>query len=72
MEQEKRLILGTTLKYLNTFDMGLLKLAIITFGLFLVSVWPAFANWVINTHWAWFLVTFIIFAIMPATKVWKK
>jgi len=72
MEQEKRLIFGTTLKYLNTFDMGLLKLAIIAFGLFLVSAWSVFANWVINTHWAWFLVACIVFATIPATKIWKK
>jgi hypothetical protein len=72
MEQEKRLLFGTTLKYLNTFDMALLKLAIIVFTLLLVSAWPAFANWVIKTHWAWFLVAWIVFIIPSIRKVWKK
>lgn len=70
--QEKRLLFGTTLKYLNTFDMAILKLAIMVFVLFVVSAWPAFANWVINTHWAWFLVIWIILAIPPVRKTWKK
>ena len=72
MEDEKRLIFGVTLKYLKTFDMALLKLAIISFVLFVVSAWPAFANWVINTHWVWFFIAWIIFMIMPVMKLWKK
>ena len=72
MEQEKKLLFGMTLKYLNTLDMTLLKLAIMSFVLFLVSLWPAFANWVTNTHWVWFLVAWVIFMILPVIKVWKK
>lgn len=72
MVEEKKLPFGLTLKYWDTLDVGLFKLAIFTFTLFLVSVWPAFANWAINTFWVWFLVAAIIFAIRPAMKVWKK
>jgi len=72
MEQEKRLLFGTTLKYLNTMDMALLKLAIMSFVLFLISAWPTFASWVINTHWVWFLAAWLIFMILPAIKIWKK
>jgi len=72
MEQEKKLLFGITLKHLGIFDMALLKFSIFSFGLFLVSVWPAFADWVTNIHWAWFLVAGIIFMIIPVTKIWKK
>jgi hypothetical protein len=72
MEQEKRLLFGTTLKYLTTFDMAIIKLAIMVFVLFFISVCPLFANWVINTHWAWFLIVWIILLIPSVKKVWKK
>jgi hypothetical protein len=35
-------------------EWALIKLSVMSFALFLVSVWEGFANWVINTHWAWF------------------
>jgi hypothetical protein len=72
MDEEKKLLFGTTLKYLNSFDMSLLKLTVITFALFLVSAWPVFANWVINTNWRWFLAIWIVFMIKPTIKIWKK
>jgi len=72
MTKEKRLIFGTTLKYLNSFDMALAKLAIISFVLFVLSVFPVIANWVTNTPWLWFLAAWIIFAIIPITKLWRK
>lgn len=69
---EKRLLFGTTLKYFDVFDISFLKLALIAFALFLVSVWPAFAGWVTSTSWVWFLVAFIVFAIRPLMKAFKK
>ncbi len=72
MAEEKRLLFGVTLKYLNTFDMALVKLAIISFVLFVVSAWSAFANWAINTPWICFFVAWIVFMIIPLTKIWKK
>ncbi|MDD4290480.1 MAG: hypothetical protein PHH83_04430 [Patescibacteria group bacterium] len=71
-EQEKKLLFGTTVKHFNTFDMTLLKLALMTFTLFIVSLWPAFANWVINTSWVWFFFAWIIFMLKPLIKAWKK
>ncbi|MBS3101002.1 hypothetical protein J4204_02630 [Candidatus Woesearchaeota archaeon] len=72
MAEEQRLLFGTTLKYFDIFDVALLKLSLITFGLFLVSVWPVFANWVTSTSWVWFLVAWIVFAIRPLMKAFKK
>ncbi len=72
MEEEKKLMFGVTLKHMNTFDMALLKLAIISFVLFVVSLWSEFANWVMNTNWVWFLVAWIVFMIRPVIRAWKK
>ncbi len=72
MVKEKKLWFGATLKHYTTLDMAFLKIAIMAFILFLISAWSAFADWVINTHWAWFLAAWILFAIVPVIKAWKK
>jgi uncharacterized membrane protein len=72
MAKEKKLWFGMTLKNFTNWDMALLKTAIIAFTLLVVSAWPAFANWVTNTPWAWFLAAWILLAIMPMIKAWKK
>ncbi len=72
MVKEKRLLFGTTLRYFDLFDVALLKLSLITFGLFLVSMWPSFAYWVTSTSWVWFLIAGIIFSIRPLIKSFKK
>jgi hypothetical protein len=53
-------------------DIGLIKLSSFVGALFLISVWPAFANWVTETYWVWFLVVAIILAIKPLMTVFKK
>ena len=59
-------------KNFRFWDISLTKLSVLAATLFLVSIWPGFANWAINTHWAWFLVACIIFAIKPMMTVLKK
>ena len=53
-------------------DIGLIKWSSITFTLFVVSIWSEFANWVIQTHWSWFLIVSIILAIKPVMRLLKK
>jgi len=60
------------LKNLTVLDIGLIKWSVLFCTLFLVSVWPAFANWIIGTHWAWFLVIGLLLAIKPTLKVFRK
>jgi hypothetical protein len=59
-------------KNMDIWDVGLTKLAVLCATLFLVSIWSGFANWVINTHWAWFLVISLVAAIKPVMTVFKK
>ncbi len=57
---------------LGFWDIALTKWSVFLMVLFLVSVWPDFANWVISTHWSWFLVPSLIFAIKPIISFLKK
>jgi hypothetical protein len=57
---------------LGLLDVGLTKLSVFLFTLFLVSVWEGLANWVMNTHWAWFLVASLVIAIKPIITVFKE
>ncbi|PIN73264.1 hypothetical protein COV20_03470 [Candidatus Woesearchaeota archaeon CG10_big_fil_rev_8_21_14_0_10_45_16] len=72
MVKEKRLLFGTTLKYFDIFDVALLKLTIISFTLFVVSAWPVFASWATTTSWTWFLAAWILFAIRPLMKAFRR
>ena len=59
-------------KNFGILDIGFTKWSVIFFTLFLVSVWPGFANWVISIHWAWFLIIALVLAIKPLKTVFKK
>ena len=56
----------------NIVDIGLIKWSSMAFVLFVISAWPAFTNWVITTHWSWFLIICLILAIKPVISVFKK
>jgi len=59
-------------KNLGFWDISLTKLSVLCATLFLVSIWPAFAEWAMHTHWAYFLVASLVFAIKPVMAVLKK
>lgn len=67
-----KLMFGVSLKDFNNFDVFLFKLGITVFVLFVVSVWPAFTNWVTSTHWGWFLGVFVVIWAYVMRKLWKK
>ena len=58
-------------KRLDIKDVVLIKWSSILFALFVVSAWPSFASWIIQTHWAWFLVISLILAIRPVMKLFR-
>ncbi|MBS3083418.1 hypothetical protein J4423_01290 [Candidatus Pacearchaeota archaeon] len=63
--------LKSFVKRVDIKDIGLIKWSSILFTLFVVSAWSGFANWVISTHWAWFLVVSLILAIRPVMKLFR-
>ena len=58
-------------KNLGFWDIGLTKMSVLCATLFLVNIWPWLANFAQNTHWAWFLVACLVFAIKPMMAVFK-
>ena len=50
---------------LGVLDTGLIKWSAIFFALFAVAVWPEFAEWVLGTHWGWFLGASLLLAVKP-------
>jgi len=59
-------------KKFNIWDIGFTKAAVLFATLFLISVWPGFANWTVKTHWAWFLIAALLLSIKPLVKSLKK
>ena len=58
-------------KKMDWKDVAGIKWSVLAITLALVSAIPAFASWVVNTHWIWFAGLGIIFMIRP-TKKWLK
>jgi len=54
------------------WDIGLIKLAVAAFVLFVITIWPAAMSWVHSVNPWYFLIAAIVFAIIPQVKVWKK
>ena len=59
-------------KNYNLFDITLVKAAVFFGTLCLVSLSPAFNNWVTSIHWTWFLVIGLALAVKPMIKSCKK
>ena len=69
---KKKLMFGASMKNMGNFEVFLFKTGVFIFTLFLVSVIPAFANWVTNTHWGWFLGIFVVMWIFVMKALWRK
>ena len=52
-------------KDFSVIDIGLIKWSSIIFAFFVVSVWPTFSNFVVRTHWGWFLAISLFLGIKP-------
>jgi hypothetical protein len=50
---------------MNLWAVSSLKLAVASFVIFLLKVWPAAMNWVHSVNVWWFIVAAIIFSIKP-------
>lgn len=59
------------LKRLDVMDVGLIKLSVAAFVLFLISVWPTLMSLVTSINPWYFFVAFVIFAVRPCYRVWK-
>jgi hypothetical membrane protein len=64
--------MGKGIKKLDIWDIGLTKLSVAAFVLFLITIWPAAMDWVHSVNPWYFLVAFIIFVIRPTYRVYIK
>lgn len=64
--------LNKNIKNLDTWDMACVKLAVMFFIMFLFSVWPAFTNFVQSTNYWIFFLGWVIFALRPLSRFFKK
>ena len=64
--------LDKKVKKMDVWDIGLIKLAVAAFVLFVITIWPAAMTWVHSVNPWWFFVAFVIFAIKPFYKVYLK
>lgn len=55
-------------KKMHMWFIGLMKLSVVTFVLFLITVWPALLTLVLKVHWGWYLAVTIIFAAICCKK----
>ncbi|MCK5474803.1 MAG: hypothetical protein KAI53_05340 [Candidatus Aenigmarchaeota archaeon] len=53
------------MKKLDVTDIGLIKLSVFAFALWLVSFSQSFAAWVQSVHPIWFLAIFVAAAVRP-------
>jgi len=61
------------MKYtIGFWDIGLIKMSVLAATLFLVSAWQGFADWVMATHWGWFLRACLLLAIRPMMAFFGK
>ena len=63
--------LNKKVKKLNVCDIGLTKLAVAAFVLFVITIWPAAMSLVHSVNPWWFFAAFVIFAVRPMYKFFK-
>lgn len=59
-------------KNLDIWDIGLTKLSVATFVLFILTIWPTAMNWVQSINpWIFFII-FVVLAIRPIYRMFKR
>ncbi len=59
-------------KKIDVWDIGLIKLSVAVFVLFIITIWPAAMTWVDSVNPWYFLVAFVIFAARPVYRFYLK
>ena len=59
-------------KKMDFWDVGLTKLSMMAFVLFVITVWPAAMGWVNSVNTWHFLIAFVILAARPFYRVYLK
>jgi len=65
-------ILNRLFKKIDYWDISLIKLAVVAFVLFIITIWPDALAWVISVNPLYFLILFVAFATRPLYHVCIK
>jgi hypothetical protein len=60
------------MKKLDIWDIGLIKLSVITFTLFVLIIWPTLASWAYSVNPWYYFILLVVFAIRPVYKIFFK
>jgi len=60
------------IKNMDMWDIGLAKLAVAAFVLFVITIWPSAMNWVHSVNPWYFLIVSLVAALIIQMRVWKK
>lgn len=60
------------MKNLDVYDISLTKMAVMSFVLAIVSLFPSFTAWVQSVDPTYFIAAFIVFASRPIYKICFK
>lgn len=65
-------VMDKKVKKMDTWDIALTKLSVMAFVLFVITIWPTAMTWVHSVNPWYFLAAWIIFAIRPFYKIFRK
>jgi hypothetical protein len=58
-------------KKLDMYDIGLTKLSVIAFVLFILSIWPDAANWFLSVNPIYYVAIIVIISARPIYNFFK-
>jgi len=65
-------MLKEKIKKLDVWDIGLIKLSVIAFTLFALTIWPVLTSWAYSVSPWYYLIVLVILAIRPVYKICFK
>ena len=64
--------LNKRVKKVDAWDVGLVKLSVAAFVLFVITIWSAAMSWVHSVNTWYFLIAMIVLALRPWYRVYFK
>ena len=64
--------LNDKIKRFDFWDIGLTKWSVAAFVLFVLTIWPSAMNWAQSVNPWIFFIAFVIFAIRPIYRMFKR
>jgi hypothetical protein len=64
--------LNKRVKKMDAWDVGLVKLSVAAFVLFVITIWSAAMSWVHSVNTWYFLIAMIVLALRPWYRVYFK